>query len=86
MKYQNELKQHRKFHWLTQQEVATKAKIPLRTYQSYEQGERLPNVKVAIRIAKVLKTLPDDLWLDEEEVKRAAKYFAHIERNWPKID
>lgn len=86
MKYKNELKEYRKYLWLTQQEVATKAKIPLRSYQSYEQGERLPNVKVGMRIAKALKSYCDELWLDEAEVKRRSKYFAHIERNWPKSD
>lgn len=86
MKYKNELKEYRKHLWLTQQEVASKAKIPLRSYQSYEQGERLPNVKVGMRVAKALKTFPNELWLDEEEVKRARKFFDHIERNWPKQD
>lgn len=86
MKYQNELKNHRHHLWLTQQEVATKAKIPLRSYQSYEQGERLPNVKVGMRIAKALKTYPHELWLEEEETKRARKYFEHVERNWSKLD
>jgi len=61
MKYKNELKEYRKHLWLTQQEVATQAKIPLRSYQSYEQGERLPNVKVGMRIAKALKSYCDEL-------------------------
>lgn len=86
MKYKNELKEYRKHLCLTQQEVATKAKIPLRSYQSYEQGERLPNVKVGMRIAKALKTYPNELWQDEEEIKRERKYLDHIERNGAKLD
>jgi Predicted transcriptional regulators len=86
MKIKNELKTYRNHLRLTQEEVSTKAKIPLRSYQSYEQGERLPNVKVGMRIAKALKTYPNELWLDDSEIKRASKYFEHIERNWPKLD
>ena len=84
MKYQNELKEYRNYLHLTQKELAAKAKVPLRSYQSYEQGECLPNVKVALRISNALKTFPNELWLDEKEVKQAMKYFEHIERNWPK--
>lgn len=86
MKYQNQLKEYRNHLHLTQQEIADRAKIPLRSYQSYEQGERLPNIKVALRISKALKTFPNELWLDEDEVKRASKYFNHIDRNWSKED
>ena len=65
MKYQNELKEYRNYLHLTQKELASKAKVPLRSYQSYEQGERLPNIKVALRISKVLETSLSELWLNE---------------------
>ncbi|MCU5811488.1 XRE family transcriptional regulator, partial [Clostridioides difficile] len=41
---------------LTQLEVAQKAKITERSYQYYEAGERLPNIRTALKIARILNT------------------------------
>ena len=51
----NNLKKRREKLGLTQSQVAEKSKILERSYQRYEANERLPNVHVANRIAKVLK-------------------------------
>lgn len=52
----------RKEEGLTQLEVAEKAKVEIRAYQNYEAGGRLPNVRIARRIAEALNRLIDDLF------------------------
>jgi transcriptional regulator with XRE-family HTH domain len=47
---------------LTQQQVAEKAGMPLRTYQSYELGVRIPNVIYAMKIAEVLNSQVHELF------------------------
>ena len=56
------LKETREKTGLTQVEVARKANITERAYQHYEYGERVPNVKTAILIAKALKTTVENLF------------------------
>ncbi len=52
---QTTLKEIREKRRLTQEEIAQKSKIALRSYQYYETGERVPDVLTAIRIANVLR-------------------------------
>jgi len=47
------LKKIRELQGLTQQQVAVLMGVSLRSYQRYEQGERLPDVKTLSRIAKI---------------------------------
>ena len=47
---------------LTQLETAQKAKIALRAYQNYENEDKAPNARTAIRIAKVLSSTVESLW------------------------
>ena len=47
---------------LTQVEVAKKAGVSERAYQSYEAGKRQPNVQTAKLIAKVLKSTVEKLF------------------------
>ncbi len=56
MKINNNLKLQREKISLTQLEVAQKAKITERSYQYYEAGERLPNIRTALKIAIILNT------------------------------
>ncbi|OJT84737.1 transcriptional regulator [Clostridioides difficile] len=49
MKINNNLKLQREKIGLTQLEVAQKAKITERSYQYYEAGERLPNIRTALK-------------------------------------
>ncbi|OJT71501.1 transcriptional regulator, partial [Clostridioides difficile] len=56
MKINNNLKLQREKIGLTQLEVAQKAKITERSYQYYEAGERLPNIRTALKIAIILNT------------------------------
>lgn len=46
----------------TQEELAKKAGIAVMSYYRYEYGERVPNTRTAIRIAKILNTTVEELW------------------------
>ena len=48
------LKLKRKTKGLTQEGLATKSSLLVRTYQRYEKGERTPDVHTSIRIAETL--------------------------------
>ena len=56
------LKQQRKQKGLSQIEVAKKANIPIRSYQRYEYGERVPNAYTAQLIAQALQTTVEELF------------------------
>lgn len=45
------LKRARKSNNILQKDVAKMLEIPLRTYQSYEYGEALPDIKTLVKIA-----------------------------------
>lgn len=62
LKRKNHLKRRRLLLNMTQQDVADKAKVSVRTYQAYEQDLREPSVFVAIRIANVLRSNCESLW------------------------
>lgn len=55
------LKRKRESKKLMQEELAVKTGIPVRTYQRYESKERVPDVHIALRLAKRLeiKTLDE---------------------------
>ncbi len=48
------LKLKRQQKEITQELLAQKTNLLVRTYQRYESGERIPDVRTAIRIAEVL--------------------------------
>jgi Predicted transcriptional regulators len=62
LKSNHPLKGLRVLKGYTQEEMAKKAKISIRAYQTYEQKIRIPNVEVAIRIAKILNTTCETIW------------------------
>ena len=62
MKIRNNLKKERLKKQLTQRELAQKIYITERHYRRFEKGELLPNLKTAIRIARVLKTTVEELF------------------------
>ena len=47
----------------TQEQVAKEIGIAKTAYQRYEQGKVVPNVLMAIKIAKSLNTSVENLWL-----------------------
>lgn len=56
------LKKRREEQALTQVEVAKRAGVTERSYQRYEAGQRLPNVKIAQKLANTLNTTIDALF------------------------
>lgn len=52
----NNMKKHREKINLTQEELGKKLGISQETISQYESGTRTPNVFMAIKIAKALKT------------------------------
>lgn len=56
------LKAKRQKEGLTQVEVAEKANTSIRSYKSYESGERAPRVDTAKLIAKALNSTVDELF------------------------
>ena len=56
------LKETRKKTGLTQVQVAEKANVPIRVYQRYEAGERVPNARTAKLIARALNSTVEDLF------------------------
>lgn len=45
----------------TQKEVSTAAKIPLTTYQGYEQGRSLPTAERLTALCRILEVSPETL-------------------------
>lgn len=62
MKERTKVKAKREEIGLTQEQVAEKANISIRTYKMYESGERIPRADVAILIAKALKSAVEKLF------------------------
>lgn len=47
---------------ISQQDLATYVHISLRTYQSYERGDKLPRIDVAIRLSRILGKAVEFIW------------------------
>lgn len=56
------LKRHRKFLKMTQNDLAFKVGMSLRHYQRVENGEKVPSVVIAYKIAKALGVSLDSLF------------------------
>lgn len=59
----NLLRRKREQKGKTQTDMARAGGVSLRAYQMYESGERVPNVRTAIHIAKVLGTTVEKLFV-----------------------
>lgn len=46
----------------TQKEISQSISISCRSYKQYEYGQRVPNAKVAVKIAHALETTVEDIW------------------------
>lgn len=58
----NQIKTLRLEKGLRQEDIAAQANISLKSYQRYERGDRIPNIKTALSIAKVLNKDVSSLW------------------------
>ncbi len=56
------LKERREAMSLTQKQVAEQIGIAESAYQRYERGAAIPNAKMAVRIAKSLKTTVEEIY------------------------
>ena len=56
------LRKLRKLKHLTQKQIAQRVGISTMSYKRYEYGEREPDARTAIRIAKALGTTVEKLW------------------------
>ena len=61
MTFNNQLKHYRQSAQLTQESLAEKLFITVRTLQFYEQGAREPSLETLIRIAEILNITTDEL-------------------------
>nr|DAH30465.1 MAG TPA: hypothetical protein [Caudoviricetes sp.] len=62
----SKLKERREELHLTQKEIAEKVGITYQSYQRYERCSILPNVQIALKIAKALYITVEELygWLE----------------------
>lgn len=63
----NRVKEYREYHGMTQRELARRCGTGHATISEIENGARLPNVVLAIRIAKALQTTAEGLFWNKEE-------------------
>ena len=63
MEQKNTLRENRERLRLTQKQVADTIGIAESAYQRYEYGVQVPNVFMAVKIAKVLKVPVEELFL-----------------------
>lgn len=57
---------YREYHGLTQRELAAQAGTGNSSIAEIESGKRLPNVLLAIRIARVLQMTVEELWEEKQ--------------------
>lgn len=81
----NNLKEFRQLMEMTQEELANEIEVGLEAYQGYENGERLPNVGIAIEIAETLLCEVRDIWGTDFEEKaddyrENMKYLKELEK------
>ena len=65
--WSNRVKEYREYHGMSQRELAGRCGTGHATISEIETGERLPNVVLAIRIAKALHTTAEELFWHGEE-------------------
>ncbi len=58
----NNIKKYREKLNLTQKETAQRLGVAPQVFQRYEYGQQLPNVKIAIALAVILKTSVEELF------------------------
>ena len=63
---------YREYHGLTQRELAAQAGTGNSSVAEIESGNRLPNVLLAIRIARVLQMAVEELWEESNEHKNCS--------------
>ena len=67
------LRQMRMDHKLTQQQMADKLNVCLRSYQKYEQGARSPSLDCLVTIADIFDTSLDYLLCRDDYIRANTK-------------
>ena len=78
------LREKRVVHGLTQQQVADRAKISLRQYQSFESGERIirtASFQLACRVIEALGMDPTKFFHDEYVIGASQTVLVWIPKN-----
>lgn len=63
----NKIKARREQLGLTQKQVADKVGIAESQYQGYENGRHMPTVQLAIKIAQILNTTVEKLFIFDDK-------------------
>jgi transcriptional regulator with XRE-family HTH domain len=63
------LKEARQLAELTQQQLASKARISISYLQVLEAGGSMPTLSIAWRLALALNTVPEALWTDVDKAQ-----------------
>lgn len=66
----NKVKDYRTYYGLTQAELAKLAGTSDRTISDIERGLHAPNIYLGLRLARVLKVAPEELFPEEKNEKR----------------
>jgi len=61
----NKIEQYRRDK-LTQEEISRKIDISLSQYRNIEKNRSIPSVEIAIKIAKILNTTVEEIFILEE--------------------
>ena len=69
MGFKDKLKEIRKDRNLTQEQLANKANISVRTIANYESGKREPNVEILVKICNALNIQVNDLFDNNDIVE-----------------
>lgn len=63
----NRIKEFRKLHNLTQDDLAIKLGVSRQTIISLEKGKYNPSINLAFKISKVFETIIEEIFIFEEE-------------------
>jgi transcriptional regulator with XRE-family HTH domain len=72
VKFKDLLRELRKNAGLTQEELATKAGVPLTSLRGHEQGQRIPSWASVVKLARALG-VSTDVFSECDEVKSEGK-------------
>ena len=85
MEFKDKLKEIRKNKKLTQEQLANKANISVRTIANYESGKREPNVEILVKICNALNIQVNDLFdnndifeINKNEISKIDKTYSTL--------
>ena len=82
MEFKDKLKEIRKDRNLTQEQLAEKANISIRTIANYESGKREPNVEILVKISNALGVQVNDFYDNSDIAKINKKEISKIDKTY----